>query len=81
MAGTAARQRGDVHWHVEGRRTPIAYSTTATSQLIGLLAEDGHTFASARQAINFDRDALEVLDAYIERGLGDRTMAGYGIRY
>ena len=73
--------RGDVQWHVDGRKTPIAHSTLATSQLIGLLAEDGHTFASARSAVNFDHEAQEVLDAYIGRGLGDRVMSEYGVRY
>lgn len=77
----SGRRVGDVQWHVDDRKTPIAHSTVATSQLIGLLAEDGHTFASARAAVNFDREAHEVLDAYIERGLGDRGMAEYGVQY
>ncbi len=71
----------DVEWSVRDRKRPIAYSTVATSQLIGLLAESGHTFASARRELPFDREAQDVLDAYIERGLGDTSMAAHGVRY
>lgn len=71
----------DVEWSVHNRKRPIAYSTVATSQLIGLLAEDGHTFASARREVRYDSEAQAVLDAYIDRGLGDVTMAAHGVRY
>jgi len=64
-----------------GRKTPIAHSTVATSQLIGLLAEDGHTFASARDSINFDSDAVAVADAYIARGYGDTKMTDLNVRF
>lgn len=63
------------------RRRPIAFSTAATSKLLGLLAEDGHTFSSARKAINFDSDGEAVLDRYIELGFGDVVMSEAGIRY
>lgn len=75
-----SRTRGDVHWYVEGRKTPIAYSTTATSLLLGVLAADGHTFASAREHVPYDPEGQAVLDAYISRGLGDRNMAEYGVQ-
>lgn len=74
------RGRGGVHWTVPERKTPIAYSTQATSDLIALLAEDGHTFASAREEIRWDTDAHAVLDAYIARGHGDKAMAEFGVR-
>lgn len=74
-------QRGDVHWTVPGRKTPIAYSTLATSQLIGLLAEDGLTFGEAHDAVLYDTDAKQILALYVERGHGDRVMAEFGVRY
>ncbi|MBN9214803.1 MAG: hypothetical protein J0J04_08305 [Microbacterium sp.] len=80
MSRGRGKARGDVHWHIDGRKTPIAYSTQATSLHLGVLAADGHTFASAREHVPFDPEGQAVLDAYIERGLGDRGMADYGVR-
>lgn len=71
----------DVEWYVHGRKRPIAYSTVATSRMLGLMAEAGHTFASARQEVGFDQEARDVLDAHIARGLGDVNMAEHAVRY
>lgn len=71
----------DVEWHVPERKTPVAYSTVATSRLIGILAEEGHTFASARAAVLFDQEAQAVLDVFVARGLGEVSMASHGVRY
>lgn len=78
---SSTRARGDVHWFVPGRKTAVAYSTSATSQLIGLLAEDGHTFVSARHELRYDTDGVAVVDAYIARGLGDVKMTDLGVRF
>lgn len=78
---SSTRTRGDVHWFVPGRKTPIAYSTQATSSLIGLLAEDGHTFSSARDRLTFDREGIAVVDEYITRGHGATKMADLGVRF
>lgn len=64
-------QKGDVQWHIPGRKKPIAYSTKATSDLIAVLAEEGGTIAEVQRRINFDKDAKAVLQAYIDRGYGD----------
>lgn len=63
--------KGDVQWHIPGRKKPIAYSTKATSDLIAVLAEEGGTIAEVQRKINFDEDAKAVLQAYIDRGYGD----------
>lgn len=65
----------DVHWFLPGRKTPIAYSTRATSDIIDDLADihPDKTLVEIRSMIHFDTDAHEVLDAYIERGMGDLT--------
>lgn len=65
------KPKGDVLWRIPGRKTPIAYSTVATSQLIGLLAEQGGTIREVQGRINYDQEAKDVLQAYIDRGYGD----------
>ncbi|KQO98516.1 hypothetical protein [Leifsonia sp. Leaf264] len=76
----ARKSRGAVEWHVPGRKTPIAYSTTATSNLIGMLAADGLTFEQAHAAINYDDEAKAILTLYIERGHGETVMTEFGVR-
>lgn len=65
------RSKGDVLWRIPGRKTPIAYSTVATSRLIGLLAEQGGTIREVQSQINYDQEAKAVLQGYIDRGYGD----------
>ena len=61
----------DVHWHIRGKKKPIAYSTVACSHLIAELAQDGYTIRELREVIIYDTEAQRVLDEYIKRGLGD----------
>ena len=65
------KSKGDVEWHIPGRKTPIAYSTKATSDLIAVLAEQGGTIREVQSRINYDQEAKVVLQAYIDRGYGD----------
>lgn len=74
------RDPGDVSWYVPNKKRPIAYSTVATSNLIGLLAEDGLTVQQARDALLYDREGQGVMDAYIGLGYGDKTLASLGVR-
>lgn len=60
-----------MQWHIPGRKTPIAYSTVATSALIAVLAERGGTIREVQSRINYDQEAKAVLQAYIDRGYGD----------
>lgn len=48
----------------------FATTTVATSDLIRLLAHDGHTVQSAHDAINFDVEAKAVLTAMADKGFG-----------
>lgn len=66
------REKGDVRWTIPYRKTPIAWSTVATSNLITALMEPNDTIASLRQKINYDVEAKAVLDAYIEKGYGNQ---------
>ncbi len=81
MARGARRSRGDVLWFVPGRKTPIAASTAAESLTLGLLAEQGHTFASARDALTYGSpEEHAILAAYIERGYADTKMQDLGVQ-
>lgn len=66
------RLKGDVEWFIDGRKTPIAYSTKATSDLIVLLAQENETVQDVYNAVNYDTDAKKVLQSYIDRGYGER---------
>lgn len=61
---------GDVHWTVPNRKKPIAYSTTAASDLIVLLSQEHETIQEVHDAINFDQEAQKVLQVYIDAGHG-----------
>lgn len=65
------KSKGDVSWRVPGRKTPIAYSTKATSDLIAVLAEQGGSIREVQSRVNYDQEAKAVLQAYIDRGYGD----------
>lgn len=62
--------KGDVAWYIPGRKTPIAYSTKAASDLIVVLGEDGATIQEVHDRIAYDVEAREVLRKYIDKGLG-----------
>ncbi len=66
-----AKTKGDVQWFVPNRKRPIAYSTVATSDLIGVLAEDFETIQDVYDAINYDPEAKEILQKYIDLGYGN----------
>ena len=65
----------DVEWHIPGKKTPIAYSTVATSDLIEALAENNPTATinDLIKEINYDEDAKKVLQQYIDAGYGDQV--------
>lgn len=77
---TGKRSRGDVHWTKPGGKRPIGYSTKATSDLIAMLADDGHTVSSAHDAILYDDEAKKILSLYVELGYGGETLTGIGVR-
>ncbi len=64
------RPRGDVYWYLPGRKTPIAYSTKAASDLIVVLGEGGATIQEVYDRITYDLEAREILRKYIEKGFG-----------
>ena len=66
-----AKNKGDVHWHVLSKKKPIAYSTIATEYLIVELAQDHDTIQDVYNAINYDQEAKDVLQKYIDLGYGN----------
>lgn len=67
------RLKGDVEWHVPGRKTPVAYSTKATSDLIVTFAGPGLTIADVQARIIYDPEARAVLQVYIDKGYGGQV--------
>jgi hypothetical protein len=67
------RSKGDVYWQLPKRKTPIAYSTKATSDLIAVLSQDNpdKTIAEVKGLIYYDSEAKEILQKYIDKGYGD----------
>ena len=70
-----SKNKGDFHWFVPNKKKPIAYSTVATKQLIGLLAEDHETIQDVYNAINYDQEAKDILQKYIDLGYGNETAS------
>lgn len=65
------KPKGDVAWYAPNKKKPIAYSTTATSELIVELAQQHETIADVRNAINYDLDGELILQKYIDLGYGN----------
>lgn len=65
------KSKGDVEWRVPKRKTPIAYSTRATSDLIVVLSQESETITDVYNAINYDQEAKDILKKYIDLGYGN----------
>lgn len=65
----------DVEWYLPNKKTPIAYSTVATRDLIEALCEQypNATISQLMPAINYDEDAKKVVQQFINAGYGDQV--------
>ena len=72
--------KGDVHWTVPNKKKPIAYSTVATSHLIGLLSQECEAIQDVYNAVIYDVEAKEILQKYIDLGYGNE-IAKQWFRY
>ena len=72
--------KGDVSWIVPKKKKPIAYSTVATSHLIGLLSQEHKTIQDVYDAVTYDVEAKEILQKYIDLGYGNE-IAKQWFRY
>lgn len=66
-----SKSKGGVQWYVPGRKTPIAYSTKAASDLIVVLSRDGATIKEVHDRITYDVEARKILEVYISKGYGN----------
>lgn len=71
------KSKGDVYCFVSGRKRPIAYCTLAANQTIAVVSEDGCTIREAYNRINYDHEAKEVLQKYIDLGHGGDKVSDY----
>lgn len=68
-------------WCVPGRRSPVAETTTATSDLIaGLVYAGADTFRKVAEAVNFDGDALELCAVMARFGAIDEPLVSDGAK-
>lgn len=65
----------DVQWAVPGQKMPIAYSTTATSDTISVLADENPTatISELQGLIHYNPEAKKVLQQYIDAGYGNQV--------
>lgn len=72
------KPKGDVSWFAGKRKKPIAYSTVASSDLIKLLFDEhpDATIQEVQGMINFDEEAKQVLQKYMDLGYGNDKLYG-----
>jgi hypothetical protein len=63
--------KGDIEWTIPKRKKPIAYSSTATSDIIVALAQIYDTILEVYHAIMYDQDGKEIMKKYIDYGYGN----------
>lgn len=64
-----------VDWVMPGKKRPFATSTMATSDLIKMLGEEGHTVQSAHDALLYDPEGKAILAAFIAAGYINTPLA------
>lgn len=74
------KPKGDVLWYKPKSKAnlkPIAYSTKATSDLIAVLSKDGCTIVELKDKINYDNEAKDIIQKYIDLGYGGLIARDY----
>ena len=69
--------KGDVSWYLPNERKAFAYSTIATSDLITTLSEEYSTVQDVYNAINYDYEAKEILNYFIQNGYGNYLLRDF----
>lgn len=60
----------DVHWYLPKRKTPIAYSTIACSDVIEILSEETLTIEELKNRFDLRSEEARVLEQYVNHGYG-----------
>ena len=74
------KPKGDVSWVSPKSKInskPIAHSTKAVSDLIVLLSADGCTINELKDKINYDNEAKDIIQKYIDLGYGELIAKDY----
>lgn len=74
------KPKGDVSWYKpksKANSKPIAYSTVATNDLIVILSQIYDTIEDVYKAINYDQEAKEIMEKYINLGYGNYIARDY----
>lgn len=66
----AKNKNPSVYYYLPKRKRPIAYSHYATSYLISILSEIFYSIQSVKNSIFYDKEAIKILEIYIEKGYG-----------
>lgn len=70
---------GGTLWHVPNRKRPVAQTTSASSQLVAMLVEDGaRTFAEVKAQVAFDPDVEALCDIMAEHGVSNHPLRSDG---
>lgn len=65
------RAHYEVAWYLPTKKRPFAYSTVATRDLIEYLADSTYaTIEQLQTQINYDPEAVAILQAYVDYGYG-----------
>ena len=65
---TYNNNKSDVSWYLPNNKKAFAHSTIATSDLITVLSEEYLTIQDVYNAINYDNEAKEILNYFIQNG-------------
>lgn len=73
------KAKGDVYWYLPKKKKPIAYSTTSTKLIVGILSHEDktRTIKDVQQLIKYDKEAINILQIYIDNGYGDELAFKY----
>lgn len=66
----------DVAWYLPKRKRPFTYSTKAASDLLVELSKmtKNHTPIEILPLINYDIEAREIMQVYIDKGYGNAPL-------
>ena len=63
------KPKGDVAWFIPNRKTPIAYSTKSTKDLLDTLFEQFNDLEEVYRNIRYDEDAKRIVKLYLDKGI------------
>lgn len=71
------KSQGDVYYCLPNKKRPVASSTKATGDLIGVLSEIFYSINDVQKSIFYDEKAIEILQIYIDKGYGETKASDF----